>query len=101
MRGISDKKGVSPLLLAHGPSHYFWPMARATTFGSWPEPLILAAKVMYGTQLIKELMNSTIPLVMAVALCSSFTPDNLSCAQGTAFSYPGRLGEDGASVNRL
>src|SRR5437879_9373653 len=56
---------------------------------------------MYGTQLIKELMKSTIPLVMAVALCSSFTPVNLSCAQGTAFSYQGRLVENGAAANGL
>src|SRR6266849_6821583 len=46
-------------------------------------------------------MKPTIPLVMAVALCSSFTPVNLSCAQGTAFTYQGRLVENGAAANGL
>src|SRR6266702_3050720 len=46
-------------------------------------------------------MKSTVPLVMAVALCSSFTPVNLTFAQGTAFTYQGRLVENGAAANGL
>src|SRR5712692_4759084 len=46
-------------------------------------------------------MKATIPLVVAVALCSSFTPVNLTRAQGTAFSYQGRLVENGAAANGL